>query len=325
MSDCQFSLKDITVIVAAKNEEKTILKCIQSLLIACKGQAKIILVDDQSSDRTLLIMQKFVDQVSIMNGEGRGPGHARNKAMQQTTSALVAFTDADCMVDPNWLEQLLFAFLKASVEVAGVGGRQLSWILLKGHRIAQFFDQLHFVSNYIQKESVQLKHVSHNPSCNVLYKLDALKDVGGFDEKLWPCEDLDLDIRLNKKGYQFLNHSSAVVYHLRPKNLKELWQMVSRYGFAHVGLIKKHGLCQKIHFLSLLVFVFAVFGFVFPLLMFKFLIISFVSLMVYYFFQSKSIVNALLFSFYSFYCLMAWIYGLARGFSSKMHMARQHG
>jgi len=88
---------------------------------------------------------------------------------------------------------------------------------------------------------------SHNPSCCALLRREALLHVGGFREDLWPCEDLELDMRLGRAGYSLLYVPSAVVRHHRPETPQAFRRMMRNYGRGHAHLVKLYGPRRLMH------------------------------------------------------------------------------
>src|SRR5439155_16475658 len=80
---------------------------------------EVILVDDGSTDRTGEIARSHprVRVVEVPNG---GLSAARNVGLAETTGEIVAYTDADTRVDPDWLTFLVQPFLTS--DVVGSGG-----------------------------------------------------------------------------------------------------------------------------------------------------------------------------------------------------------
>jgi cellulose synthase/poly-beta-1,6-N-acetylglucosamine synthase-like glycosyltransferase len=228
--------------------------CIESLLIAGKGQAQLIFVDDGSTDNSRKILASYSDRIEVLQGDGKGPGRARNMGLNAVKRDYVAFTDADCVVAPDCLEKLLQALRSAPDSVVSVGGAQK--VAAKAppleRFLARFLESLGFVSDYIHASS-EIQPVRHNPTCNVLYRKSALDQAQGFDEQLWPCEDLELDLRLNDLGYRALFHPGAIVEHRRPRTFRSFFRMMRRYGFGHAQLVKKRGRCQPLHFVAWIV------------------------------------------------------------------------
>src|SRR6478752_5795726 len=93
----------ITVIVPARNAEDILEECLAS--IAASGPAEIIVVDGNSSDRTVEIARAYASQ--ILNDEGKGLPAARLMGAQAATQPLVALIDADVVLHPGALRDLV--------------------------------------------------------------------------------------------------------------------------------------------------------------------------------------------------------------------------
>ena len=238
------------MVVAAKNEEKNIHACVSSILAAVKGSVEVWVVNDGSTDKTREILKEFEYSIRVLEGEGRGPSHARNMAIKETQRPYIAFVDGDSVVKKDWLETLVSELNQQDAIFVGIGGIQKSFDESKGWEAfhAKFLEAMGFVSDYVH-QGQETSEVEHNPTCNVLYRKDIIMDICGFDESLWPCEDLDLDLRLRKKGCRLLFSPKSVIYHHRPDSFLGFMHMMKRYGFGHAHIVKKHGLCQKIHML----------------------------------------------------------------------------
>ncbi len=330
MSKAKIKLEDIAVIVATKNDAATLEACVDSLLEAGRGRSEIIIVNDASTDESVEILDRYGDRIRVLQGTGEGPGKARNLGLQSTKKRWIAFTDADCEVSSEWLERLTEGFLDQEDSFIGMGGPQK---ISKNAgetevEIGRFLETVGFVSDYIHGDQ-EVCEVSHNPTCNVLYARHALEAVGGFDEDLWPCEDLDLDLRLRDQGFRLAFHPQAEVEHRRPESWRGFWSMMGRYGFAHAQLVKKRGLCQPLHLLPIfsplgLLFVGGLF-FYFPLIssmvlgtcvLFTFLI--FLGL-------TKSVRRSFRYPLVLLKVLLDWQIGFARGLLGKRRVAQKNG
>lgn len=110
-------LPTVSIIVAARNEEKNILSCIDSLdkLIYTEGKLEIIIVDDASSDSTLKIISSFIhgklkfrvihleeNDSAILKGKVR----AMAEGIKIANGEIILTTDADCIVNPLWAKTI---------------------------------------------------------------------------------------------------------------------------------------------------------------------------------------------------------------------------
>jgi cellulose synthase/poly-beta-1,6-N-acetylglucosamine synthase-like glycosyltransferase len=246
---------NISVIIPAYNEEDTIGECLISLedLDYPSEKLEIILINDGSSDNTKKVMSNYNQKLNLvlLETDGVGPSKARNIGLDCAKGEYVAFIDADCAVDREWLNELLKGFI--TEDVAGVGGSQIIPVNATEFekKVHVFLSSMHFVSEYM-KEADGIEIVQHVASCNAIYKTGVVREVQGFDDKLWPGEDVDLDYKITHKGYKIAYNPKAIVMHHRPKNLMKFYYMMKRYGGAQAYLIKKHGLFRKLHYVPIL-------------------------------------------------------------------------
>ncbi len=120
----------ISIVVAARNEENNIEKCIQSLLKQTypNNSYEIIIVDDGSTDKTASIVKSFAERfanihlLSPMFDSAQKIGRkpiALAKGIAHATGEIILTTDADCIVPPKWIEIIANHFEEDVVFVAG--------------------------------------------------------------------------------------------------------------------------------------------------------------------------------------------------------------
>jgi len=136
-------------------------------------------------------------------------GPARNRGVRQTRGTILAFTDGDCIPNPDWLSELSFCFDNSDVSVVG-GGVEFDtknyWTT--SDNLSMFYDY----------------HSSHSPgkrkllpSLNLAIRREVFEVVGGFDETRIFSEDSDISIRLRKAGYDLFFQPEAIVKHIPPR------------------------------------------------------------------------------------------------------------
>ena len=97
----------ISVIVPVHNGEKTLGKCVDSILHSTVADIEIILVENGSTDRTLEICQEYSNShknVKTIVADVSGLSHARNLGMDAAKGSWIAFVDADDYISPVMYE-----------------------------------------------------------------------------------------------------------------------------------------------------------------------------------------------------------------------------
>ncbi|MFC1851613.1 glycosyltransferase [candidate division CSSED10-310 bacterium] len=290
----------VSIIIPVYNGETTLKACLDSLLNLDypSSELDIILVDDGSSDSTPQIGKQF--QVRLLTTAHEGPSTARNLGIKHAQGDFVAFTDADCIVDPQWIKELLTGFPDDET-IASVGGcqRAVPDDPPFANRIQQLLELLDFLGGYT-KGHQKITPVEHNPSCNVMYRKKCLFAVGGFLPGLFPGEDVELDYRLRRQGYTLLYQPEAIVYHHRPRTYRHFFRMIFGYGKGSGGFIlRRYGLIRP-------------FQLFFPLFLFLFLA-DFIMML-------KSPIIFLIFHLILFLTLGVVIFGKVRHLDDTIHI-----
>lgn len=230
----------VSVIVAARNSAATLPACLDALQRQDYPHVETIVVDDGSDDQTAEIAERA--GARVVRTPPVGASVARNLGIEQAQGSIVAFTDGDCVADRGWIRALVEGL--DSSGATGTGGRQVnvfpdaqqSW----RDGFEAFFRAASIVSDYTRGDD-RPRQVGHNPSCCSAYRIDAIREVGGFAPGLWPGEDVDLDLRLAARGARFYYIPSAVVHHHRPGTFSWFRGMMRRYGAAERRLVRRHG------------------------------------------------------------------------------------
>jgi GT2 family glycosyltransferase len=154
-----------------------------------------------------------------------GPAAARNLGVDEARGELLAFCDADDVVQPGWLNACVTALAEADV-VAGV------------------FD-LHSLNGGVEREltpaaTSQLGFLPAGLAANLAVRRDAFTSVGGFDEVLFVGEDIDLCWRLQLAGYRFAVTESAVVARRERTDLRGVFARALAYGRSGPNLYRRY-------------------------------------------------------------------------------------
>lgn len=101
----------VSVVVPIYNAEKTLIRCLESLLMQTLQEIEIICVDDCSTDNTFAMLQmiesEYPDKITLIkNDKNRGPGGARNTGLNYARGEYIGFTDIDDEVAQDMFEKL---------------------------------------------------------------------------------------------------------------------------------------------------------------------------------------------------------------------------
>jgi glycosyltransferase involved in cell wall biosynthesis len=107
----------VSVIIPARDAAPTLGRTLEALAAQrLEAPYEVIVVDDRSLDDTAAIAEGHAPLVTVIRHEqGQGPGAARNRAVAAARAPVLAFTDADCFPDPDWLNRGLEALAGADL------------------------------------------------------------------------------------------------------------------------------------------------------------------------------------------------------------------
>ena len=218
------------------NGAATIDRCIESILSLDypEERLEIIVVDNDSRDNTAEIVQKY--PVKLLSEKKRGAAAARNKGWRNASHDLVAFTDADCVVDKKWLSCLVAGFTDS--KTGGCGGK----VMPAPPR--NIIEEYIIHKDILSQERALMDEPISPPfivTANAIYSKDALEAIDGFDETMiFPAEDADLSWRMQWKGYSLEYVPEAVVVHYHRSDLVGLLKQVRLYGAGSAALFARH-------------------------------------------------------------------------------------
>lgn len=191
----------VTILVSVKNAEKTIENCVNSILRQPYKNKKIYIIDNASTDRTHEILKKFGKKIKLERMPGRVP-KVLNHAIDRINTEFIAFTDADCVVDKNWLKNLVSGFTSEEiVATAGYCGTP------KGVNRLQELIGRELESRWKRFP----EFISRSPTMNMCVRTKIAKKVK-FNEKYSWAWETDFGYRLNQIG-KMRYVPSAIIYH----------------------------------------------------------------------------------------------------------------
>ena len=205
----------VSILVAARNEEATIERCLRSLaaLNYPADRLEILIADDSSTDNTAAVVNAFIRDkpqfrlllVRHRLGSARGKSNALAHLCRAATTDYFLCTDADMALPPDWVTAMLAAVTPGVGVVTGIttaGGnlfgrlQGLDWLL--------GLNLIHLLANH----GLPTTAVGNN----MLVTRAAYTAVGGFEGLPFSTsEDLQLFQQVTAQGWGFRNLSSPAV------------------------------------------------------------------------------------------------------------------
>jgi glycosyltransferase involved in cell wall biosynthesis len=182
----------ISVIIPAFNEEKFLGNCLFSLKEQDFKDFEIIVVDNNSTDKTREIAKKF--RVILVSEKNQGVAFARNKGAKIAKGEILVFTDADTILPKNWLSRIKEEFEKDKEMIAFGGSCQFYSGPISARLASKFLLKPFLILDKFFSGGFNLM------GCNMAIKKEAFSEVGGFNEKLKLNEDVEISYRLREIG-----------------------------------------------------------------------------------------------------------------------------
>lgn len=106
-------MADVSVIIPVYNAEKTLRKCVESIVFGAYRNVEVILVEDRSADESWTLCQKLAQQFDnvrvLRNDRNRGVSYTRNRGLEAATGEYICFVDSDDWVSGSYVWELLHA------------------------------------------------------------------------------------------------------------------------------------------------------------------------------------------------------------------------
>src|SRR5437870_3716031 len=225
----------VSVEVCAYNAERTMEARLASLETLDYRDYEVIVVNDGSKDRTLAISEGF-PYCRIISQENKGLSVARNVGAEAATGEIVAYTDSDCVADPDWLTYLVARMEEGNLAACG------------GPNFPPPEDSL--VPAAVAVSPGGPTHVlisdevaEHIAGCNMAFRRDALMKLGGFDPQYRAAgDDVDICWRFQDAGHTIGFSPAAIVWHFRRNTVKAYLNQQKGYGKAEALVYAKHPL-----------------------------------------------------------------------------------
>ena len=217
-----------SIIIPTYNRPNQLASCLKSLscLNYPSDKFEVILVNDGGVTPADDVISTFKDRINIIviNQTNKGPASARNNGVRTANGELLAFTDDDCLPEPNWLNAL-GECLRDNPECI-VGGSTLNLL----------HDNLYSTASQLICElaykhySVDHKQSTFFCSNNIAFSKKKFLEIGGFDESFKTAEDRELCKRWLNNGLKMIFVPEAIIFHAHRLSLVPFIKQHFNYG-----------------------------------------------------------------------------------------------
>ncbi|WP_414526671.1 glycosyltransferase [Nodularia chucula] len=231
----------VSVVVPIYNGEADLPDLINCLLSQTYPQDRVeyLFVDNNSSDRTLTLLQESAANSPVIRvlseNQIQSSYAARNTGIRAAVGEILAFTDADCHPQPQWLHSLIQPFSDPDVViVAGEIAALMGKSILEKHAERQ--------ETLSQKHTLTHSFCPYGQTANLAIRRLALKTAGLFRPYLTTGGDADICWRILRSNIGRLEFApDAIIQHRHRSTLQELASQWRRYGRSNRYLHQLHG------------------------------------------------------------------------------------
>ena len=237
-------LPSVTVIVAARNEETNISRCLESLgkLEYPEGKLEVIIVNDRSTDKTGEIVNEFIS--SRINFKMIIPDEAKGKmvgkvnalatAIREAKGEIILTTDADCEVKPAWVKTIASHYFD-DIGMVDSYTSQLAVNSFSGMQAIDFIYLL-IVGGGTINLGVPISCIGNNMS----FRKKAYEEIGGYESLPFSVtEDFTLlraIYKLKKYKILFPLDKDALVTSIPCSSFKQLYHQKKRWSVGGLGV-----------------------------------------------------------------------------------------
>jgi len=218
-----------SLVITVLNEEKSIKRLIDSILLQTRVPDEIIIVDGGSKDQTIVKIQEkdllYEGKLNIKlirkNGD-RSVG--RNEAIKKSKGDIILSTDAGCVLHKKWVENIIESFNKKNVSVVAGYYRGIFKNVFQKCLIP-----------YVLVMEDKIDSDEFLPSTrSMAFRKSVWKKIGGFDENLSHNEDYAFALKIKESKFMIKFKKNAIAYWSPRKNLIDSFVMFFRFALGDV-------------------------------------------------------------------------------------------
>ena len=248
----------VSVVIPNYNGAEFLDESIRSVLNQNYPKLELIVVDDGSTDESLLILQKYDTKIELIRQSNKGSAAARNAGINVANGEFIALLDADDIWEENKISIQMKLIESENYDLVYCSGQQFDAHIRNGQIHAPLYSGCcyQYFKKFPSKGIIQL-------GCSTaVFRVSLLKSSGLFDESfLGAAEDWDFFrryVKFGKVGYssrvlvRYRKHSESIT----ARSLSDFYEgnrraIVKMFREdAEIGIIERRNIWLKFHLIS---------------------------------------------------------------------------
>lgn len=238
----------ITIGICVRNGAQHILETLRALEGQTVKPDQLLVIDDHSTDNTKDILTNFQSSTtlnfSLHDIRGKGLFDGRNHALSLAENEIIAFTDADCVPRPDWVEQIIKVFREHPDVVGGTGSHP-------GLEEKNFVSKLHkwwFIVEGVKDAGYTQGVIG----ANCYFKKSALDVVGGWIHlEVANAEDVYIAHKLTERGMRLWHDPKVQVAHHYATEWSDFLRKTYRSGYAITLMMREVGIRTFLYYYTM--------------------------------------------------------------------------
>lgn len=239
----------LSIVICSRNRPEELDKCVKSLMDSQDQDFELIVVDNASDDdRTEQIIKKY-PSVKYVKEPRKGLSIARNTGIRHATHDIIAYTDDDVIVEPNWTRIIKTTFqdpltMAVTGLVIPISLQEKAQYLFEKNSgfnrgyLATVFDKEYF-ARYLD---IGVPVWNIGAGANMAFRRKIFDHIGWFDERLGAgasgcSEDSEFWYRILAQGWNCNYYPQLFVYHLHRNSEDSLKNQMFSYMRGHVSAL----------------------------------------------------------------------------------------
>ncbi len=219
----------VSIIMPVYNDGERLRLCLAALEKQTypADRFEVIVIDNGSKQSPEAIVKEFPHAKFFLETR---PGSycARNKGLQEAQGDMLAFTDADCVPKPTWLENGIEAFQREPN--AGLVAGRID-VFFRDPKKPSFVEVYESVRAFPQKSYIDDHH--YGATANMITSRANMNQIGPFNDALKSSGDKDWGNRVYKSGMKLIYADDAIVEHPARYSWSELYKKIARIAAGH--------------------------------------------------------------------------------------------